>query len=155
MVNPQTIGVGDVYSRRSEIRDQLSDGNLKPALRRLHDFAADFGTREQQNEVVLLDSRLSHLKRDSRQLGITENTAVERNKINADVLSLIDEIIDASESLQPQLALTADVTPLHSEKAKGQVETEREPTVKHDARQAGPERLKPAEKKGVKTFFCR
>ncbi len=111
--SPHTESVAITQSRSSEIRTQLSDGNLKPALRRLHDFAADFGQRDHQNEVVLLDSRLSQMRRDIRKFGISDSTSVERNKITANVLSLIDEIVDHFDQTQLKLIPQASITEIH------------------------------------------
>lgn len=109
-----------IYSRKTEIHLQISDGNLKPALRRVHDFAADYGIREHQNEVVLLDARLSQMRREVRQFGISDNTSVERNKITNNVLSFIDEIIDYFESAHPESIQLEKTPPLQTENTNNQ-----------------------------------
>jgi len=93
MANPQPIG-DEFAGRVDEIEQLVAGGSVQPAMRRLHDLAADFGTREQQHEVVVLNARLSQLRRDLRQYGITETAGAERTKINQAVLSLADDIVE-------------------------------------------------------------
>jgi len=96
-----------------EIRNLVSGGDLGRAGRRLLDFAREFKVpREMENEAVRLMGRINILRRQTREVGESQDKTTERNALMGSVLELLDEMTGGREEVpSPPLRLVDAAAP--------------------------------------------